>query len=260
MHISIEFFDSSSAEFPGVLAAAKALEGYEDTDLGNKRHLYRVTVGPDRFRELVPLAGRMSGWRNKRVVLNGEEVPWGSVFGFVSCLKKRSGSYDKDRYCMTRDGLEGFNLFGCIGAVNPMDPPANWWASGRFEDENGRWTVDRAGIFKYLQQLLHERRMCPALSWQRIAAILQSMPNRIDPWVEDDWDFVDREWDGNPQSLIKNPRTGEIFPATSVWPATYRPLESFIARIRELDPSYPDVDLRTWVRLSSETVRPRYNL
>jgi len=84
--------------------------------------------------EVIKLAGLLSGLKNKKCYLDGEELDWDTLFGFVWCAGEREKAYRPIEYCFGKASKQ-LNPWGCIQAHMDWTEWANWFSYGRFEKQ-----------------------------------------------------------------------------------------------------------------------------
>ena len=117
--ITIEFPHSTAGSFAFALAAARTTSTFEQVGDG-KEALYRVTYASEDLGDALPLVEQLKGWRRRAVYLDGQQLPWDAVFGFLWCYNQRLSSYEPERYCFGAEGEWQANLWGCIQAEMPF--------------------------------------------------------------------------------------------------------------------------------------------
>ncbi len=187
--ITIEFGTSSSQSFEFALDAACKLPGYREVGEG-KKLLYQVTVDPREIESTLELVELMKGWRRRAVYVDGEKTPWDAVFGFGWCYEKRKGSYRPDFYCFGYENDYQFNLWGCLQAGMPFSDHANWFTWGRWLNKHGDWEFDKARIRHELEKMLFRVRFCPAMQDSPALAVLDALPDKVNPNNDKNWKFV----------------------------------------------------------------------
>lgn len=94
--IAMEFAESTAASFPKALELAKTTPGYQ-TCQKNKKTWHLATFPSGTLTEALPLAGELSGIRNRALYIDGKEQQWDEVFGFTWCASQRATAYRPGR-------------------------------------------------------------------------------------------------------------------------------------------------------------------
>ena len=190
--IAIEFADSTAAAFPKALELAKASEGYQTCQKLKKTwHLATFTSGS--LVDAMPLAQALSGIRNRRAFMNGEETPWDEIFGFAWCAAQRNSAYRPVEYCFGKDDNR-INPWGCKQARMDWTDWADWFSYGKWE-KGGMlgskvvWRFDKERIRHELATNLYRFRYCPFMVPDLAEAVLRHLPDTVAPDKDDNWSF-----------------------------------------------------------------------
>jgi hypothetical protein len=187
--ITLEFPKTQSQSFPFVLKAAQACPGFAEIQEGSQT-LYRVSFARGELREALALVEQLKGWRRRAVFVDGEQVPWESVFAFLPCYLRRSGAYDPERYCFGDEFGWQTNVWGCVQAQMPFRSRATWLSYGRWVSADGDWQFDKERIRHELRKRLHRYRFCPALDIGLAADVVDALPEVVNPKRDRDWVFL----------------------------------------------------------------------
>ena len=156
-----------------------------------KQAVHRVTYDISEMDQAVELADQVKGWRRSTVYVDGEKVPWDSVFKFQWCFRQRSASYRPEYYCYGYETDWQFNIWGCINTGMAFREYAGWFCWGRFVDEGGTWEFDRDRILHELQRSLFPFRFCPAMDEGRMKEVFDAFPAKVNPKRNKNWKFVE---------------------------------------------------------------------
>jgi hypothetical protein len=189
---AIEFCESGSASFPSALKFAQGAASFSSC-LRNKKTWYLASWPADAVEKVVQLADLLSGIRNKRCYLNGQESEWYELFGFMWCASKRSQAYRPAEYCFGKADNR-LNPWGCIQARMDWTEWANWFSYGRFEkqglvDTSYAWVFDKTRIKHELMTNLHRVRYCPHLRMRLVEAVLRLIPERVAMTENGPWKY-----------------------------------------------------------------------
>jgi hypothetical protein len=189
---AIEFAESSAGGFSTALQIARDT-GRMQTVTRNKKTWHMTTFDARDFASMVPLAAALSGMRNRRVVLDGQELPWDQVFGFTWCAAQRAGAYRPLEYCFGKDENR-FNPWGCKQARLDWSEWAPWLSYGHWKKSGilGRnyvFVFDKQRISHEVAAALFRVRFCPHLRSQLAEAVIRHLPDEVEVTEKGDWKF-----------------------------------------------------------------------
>jgi len=190
--IAIEFAESSAADFPKAFEIASKTSGFQKC-LKGKKTWYLGTFPSGEILEALPLADALSGIRNRKVYINGEEIPWQEIFGFVWCASQRNTAYRPIEYCFGKDDNR-INPWGCKQAQMDWSDWADWFCYGRWEKigfmgQKFQWVFDKERIKHELATHLYRFRYCPYLNTKLSESVLQYLPDKIEIGSDPNWDY-----------------------------------------------------------------------
>lgn len=189
-YITIEFPFSTSQTFDFAVKEASKHPSFEQSGKG-KKVIYRVTYSPSEMATAIELVEHLKGWRNRRVYVGGEKVPWDSVFSFTWCFQRKHGCFRPEFYCFGYEREWEFNIWGCLLSGLPFREPAEWFCWGRFLNNKGDWQFDKERIRHELQKNLYPYRFCPALNLERLHEVFNAFPAQVNPTKDKDWKYVE---------------------------------------------------------------------
>jgi hypothetical protein len=128
---AIEFCESTAAGFPAAVDNARAT-GTLQTVMKNKKTWYLATFPSERFADMLPIASSLSGMRNRRIYLDGQELHWDEVFGFIWCATQRATAYRPIEYCFGKDENR-LNPWGCKQSRMDWTDWAQWFSYGQWQ-------------------------------------------------------------------------------------------------------------------------------
>lgn len=200
---AIEFCESTSAGFPSALKFAQQAPTFSSC-MKSKKNWYLASWPGDAFEDVICLADLLSGLRNKKCYLDGEEVDWDELFGFTWCANERNRAYRPTEYCFGKTENQ-LNPWGCIQARLEWTEWAKWFSYGRFEKQGvirGTyvWVFDKARIKHELMTNLHRVRYCPHLRMPLMEAVLRSIPDRVQVTDNGFWKYS-RTYEETPGSI-----------------------------------------------------------
>lgn len=171
------------------MEAARKSPAYREYGEGNKA-VYRATYAPTELDQALELLEYVKGWRRRAVYVDGEKVPWDSVFSFGWCYERHRSSFKPEFHCFGYDETHCLNPWGCTQANLEFRDRANWCTWGRWATKKGDWEFDKERIRHELQRNLYKHRFCPALDLQLVEETLQAFPDSVNPKKDKDWKFV----------------------------------------------------------------------
>lgn len=200
---AIEFPESTAANFPRALTAAKKAPKFE-TCLRGKKNWYLAHWPEESFEQVSHLANELSGIRNRRYYHNGSEAPWDEVFSFIWCAEQRTSAYRPIEYCFGKDENQ-LNPWGCKQIRFDWTEWARWFSYGQFKKSgvfksNHTWVFDKNRIRHEVMTNVHPYRMCPHLRVDLIEAVLNAMPDEVEISPTTGWKYS-RAYDEVPGSI-----------------------------------------------------------
>jgi hypothetical protein len=188
--ITIEFPFSTAGSFDFAVQTAQNFPTYQQFG-EKKKTLYRVNLDRIDMESAMDLVEHLKGWRKRVVYVNGEKVPWDSVFSFTWCFEKRKSSFKPDLYCFGYEDEWKINIWGCTNSGLPFTDNANWCEWGRWLNKRGDWEFDKDRIRHELQKNLYPYRFCPAIQLDLVQESLAAIPNKVNPSKNKNWTFVE---------------------------------------------------------------------
>lgn len=190
--LAIEFAESTAAGFPKALELAKASGGFQSCQK-SKKTWYLAVYPSGSLSDALLLVESLSGIRNRRLYIDGEERPWDEVFGFAWCAAQRATAYRPAEYCFGKDENR-LNPWGCKQARMDWAEWANWFCYGRWEKASVfggkvRWRFDKDRIRHELATNLFRYRFCPHLRADLSEAVLRQLPETVAPDSDPNWGY-----------------------------------------------------------------------
>ncbi len=206
----VEFCESTAGGFATAVELAKAT-GTMQTALKNKKTWYLATFPANRFADMVPLASSLSGMRNRRIYLNGQEVVWDEVFGFLWCASVRARAYRPIEYCFGKDENR-LNPWGCKQARMEWTEWGQWFSYGRWQKAGllrGGYVFvfDKQRIRHELATALYRYRFCPHMRTELAEAVLRHFPDKVEVTPNGDWKY-NRTYEALPGTIKVVEREG----------------------------------------------------
>lgn len=189
---AIEFCESTAGGFANAVELAKAT-GKMQTAPKNKKNWYLASFPKNQFTDMVPLASALSGMRNRRIYLDGQEIAWDQVFGFVWCASQRTTAYRPIEYCFGKDENR-INPWGCKQARMEWTEWAQWFSYGRWQKvglvrSSYVFAFDKERIHHELATNLYRYRFCPHMHTQLAEAVLRHFPEQVEVKPNVDWKY-----------------------------------------------------------------------
>jgi len=161
--------------------------------------------------EAIALADNLKGLRNRKVHLNGQELPWDEVFGFLWCFRQRDHSYRPPAYCFGVEDGE-LDLCGCKQAGIRWSPMADWLSFGQFTKES-LFVFDKQRIAHSVRENLRQVRLCPYLKMDLVQAVLRLLPQEARVSERAGWKYRE-DYQESPTSMkvvVKEKEDGDVF-------------------------------------------------
>jgi uncharacterized tellurite resistance protein B-like protein len=207
---AITFSESTAPGFTTAIELAKQM-GPVQTVLKNKKTWYLVSVSSERFLDVSRMAKALSGIRNRGIYLDGQQLDWDEVFGFVWCANQRDHAYRPVEYCFGKDDNR-INPWGCKQARMDWTEWASWFSLGHWEQSgliNKRhvWVFDKNRIRHDLATNIYRFRFCPYLHEKFIEAVAVSIPEKVEITENGPWKY-NATYDETPGSIKVVEREG----------------------------------------------------
>jgi hypothetical protein len=197
--ITIEFAKSTSGSFSKILDLAKLAPSFQQC---KRKSLmwYCATWPNNQMIDVEELAYCLDRLSRKKVYIDGEELPWNKVFGFLRCTEFKYRAWRFNTYCYDLNS-EDLNIWGCLNAEMSWAEWEDWWAFGHFKDNN-TYAFDKERIWQELKRKLSEFRFCPYLNLNYVKTVFELFPDHVEVKNSGPWDY--RECDENdPNADVK---------------------------------------------------------
>jgi len=225
--LAIEFSESSAASFPKALELAKATKGFQSCQK-NKKTWHLAVYPSGNLLEAIPLVESLSGIRNRRLYIDGQEKPWDEVFGFAWCAAQRATAYRPTEYCFGKDENR-LNPWGCKQARMEWTEWANWFCYGRWAKAGMfggkvQWHFDKERIRHELTTNLFRYRFCPHLQNKLSEAVLKHLPDTVNPESDPNWGYH-RQYEQAPGAIkvVEKEGSGDLTYTNEFWADGVRP-------------------------------------
>jgi hypothetical protein len=189
--VELSFGKSTSASYEQAVKIASNIPSYETSGEG-KALLHTVVLPMTEVELIINLWELVGSWKSSRMLINGQPVTKKTlVYKCVGCFRERLKSYNKEQYCYGEHHYD-LNIWGC----KQLQMPLNHWGGGWLEygsmTKSGVWVFDKKRIKHELEHQLHENSLCPVLDPAKVLQTLDSLPDRIDPKKDADWEYDTR--------------------------------------------------------------------
>jgi hypothetical protein len=190
--VSIEFSESTSANFSYALKTAKTSNSFQECKKGKKKwFLASWPIGE--ISCSIKLANDLDGIRNKKVFIDGEEKRWADIFSFIRCYSERKSAYNPTEYCFGLDRKE-LNIWGCRNSKMIWNSWAAWFSYGKFENsgllrKKVYFVFDKKRIEHELKTNLFKYKICPNINFELILTVLKIFPERVEISEKSDWKY-----------------------------------------------------------------------
>jgi uncharacterized tellurite resistance protein B-like protein len=171
--ISIEFAESTSTTFDAALNVASTAPDFQECVRAKKRW-FLATWPSTQILNVVNLSENLKGLRNRKAYLDGKELPWDELFGFVWCMQQRQSAYHPAEYCFGADENQ-LNIWGCKQARMDWNEWSQWFSYGEFRKKD-RFVFDKKRIRHELENNIHRFRFCPYIRRCLIDTVFQLIP------------------------------------------------------------------------------------
>lgn len=195
--ISVEFAESTSANFDAALATAKTAPDFQVCEKSRKQW-YLATWPEERVTDVLTLVESLKGLRNRKAYVDGEVVQWDDIFGFNWCFQQRQQAYRPAEYCFGVDE-DRLNVWGCRQARMDWTSWADWFGYGTFKKKDV-FVFDKDRIRHELETNLYKVRFCPCLRTQLVSTVLQLLPDQVRVGDRTEWAYK-KEYEQGPNSI-----------------------------------------------------------
>ena len=238
--LSIEFAESTAASFSKALEISKTSNDFQSCQR-NKKNWYLAVYNSGDLKDALPLVEALTGIRNRRVYIDGQEKNWDEVFGFSWCASQRSTAYKPIEYCFGKDDNR-LNPWGCKQAKMDWTEWARWFQYGNWEKTGllGRtiqWRFDKKRIRHDLNANLFRFRFCPHINIKLGEAIVNHMPETVTPDSDPNWGYR-QQYEQVPGAIkvVKKEKSDgyvytEEFWSDGVYPKGHAVLENILSKV-----------------------------
>lgn len=206
-YLVTEFEKSSSVNFQKAVELAKTHPGFiqlmDERNILIYRNIYRhYDVG--QFQQLYAL---IKNWKGTRLYFKGMETSYDTIESGIRCYYQTKldhpGTGDLDEQAegcrsFDRHTLETSDHPGCIGCRRsgvsmewPPDAEGDkfpWFFYGRL-DQHQVYALNRDDIQQFVYGHLVLYASCPLLDLDRISEFVRTLPERIDPRKDREWEY-----------------------------------------------------------------------
>ncbi len=187
----VEFCESTAASFPEALEYARSAEIF-DSCVRGKKNWYFSSWSASNFPNVIELAERLTGLKNKRIYFNGKEIPWREVFAFTWCASERKSAYRPVEYCFGKDENR-INPWGCKQLRMDWTEWADWFSYGSFKKSGVfrkvTWSFDKDRITHEIKTRYHQYRYCPYIRPDLMDSVIAALPDTVEVTPDGDWKY-----------------------------------------------------------------------
>lgn len=195
--ISIEFAESSAANFDAALSEARKTPNFQEC-LRSKKRWFLATWPRDQILGVVNLVENLKGIRNRKVYVDGKEFLWDDLFEFVWCMRERQSAYKPAEYCFGADEKR-INLWGCKQIRMDWTEWARWFSYGNFRKKD-IFVFDKKKIRHELANNMHKYRFCPFLRNRLVETVFYLLPNEVRVSQRTGWRYK-QNYEKTPNSI-----------------------------------------------------------
>ena len=192
MEVRVVFHRTGSRDFPHALEVARRQPGFREAEDATE---FSVVFNQDRldgYDELLAVVGR---WSQTRLYLNGHAVDRPRLEHMLGCYRRRLLAPDRRAHCAgqsvheTRIGPVR-QLFPCRLIPISEANHGGWFQYGRLTRE-GVFVLDKAQLRDAVKAALDRTLAvhCPALFPAEVDAVIDRLPDRIDPDRDPHWGY-----------------------------------------------------------------------
>jgi transitional endoplasmic reticulum ATPase len=191
LDIRVTFRRTGSPAFTEALELARAMPSFRESQ--DRPREFSVSFSQDQLEGYDRLIGKVGGWANTRLHLNGQPVERERLDGLLACYRQRLQAPDRRAYCAgaavheTRVG-PARQLFPCRMIPISEGNHRGWFQFGRLTRERV-FVVDKGQLRQAVNESLQRSLAvhCPALFPAEIDNIIDRLPDRIDPKSDPQW-------------------------------------------------------------------------
>lgn len=205
--IAIEFPESTATGFAFAVRDHKNAP-VNATCVKGKKTWYLSAWPIENISQSLQLVENLKGMRNRKVYVDGKELQWKDVFGFVSCANSRKSAYRPNEFCFGLDENR-LNVWGCKQTRMDWSEWASWFEYGSFKQKSGifknqvSFVFDKKRIRHEIETNLYKFRFCPHIQFKLIKAVLDNFPNEVTPSDKGPWLYKRGHQDSPGSILVK---------------------------------------------------------
>lgn len=240
-YLVTEFEKSPSINFQKAITLAQTHPGF--IQLMDERNIliYRNIYREHDVRQFRQLYALVKNWKGTRLYFKGDETSYDTIESGIRCyiktkleyraehIEDREDAGEEHNGCktFTPHRLETSSSLGCVGCRRsgvgmewPPEPASDmppWFFYGRL-DRHNVYNLDKEELHQSVDGNLILYASCPLLDLDRISQFVKSLPDRIDPRKDREWEY--RKSESNdvsvrfrrmPDVLPKNPEAYRMY-------------------------------------------------
>ncbi|GEM_PF-2403956 len=190
--VTISFAHSPEKLSTRELDLVRAQESYFSQDNGiERRHGAAFPVNEEKIPIIFELLDLTYAWESQHIEFDGEVISSSQLRDSLRCYlykAKQGASLD---YCRTGEFSKKPNIFGCR-SFNFIEIEESFWNEfGKIIPESGDWVFDKRAIREQTEKEKYRLSRCPLFNAEKIDAVIEAYPDKINPRVDQDWAYMD---------------------------------------------------------------------
>lgn len=172
----------------------KEQDSYFCNDDGvERRHGATFNVNEDNIGKIFELLDLTGEWESLKIEYDEEEISQAWLRAGLRCFRFKAKQAAPLDYCKTGDFDKKPNKFGCRAFTFSEVEESVWFEHGQVKASTGEWIFDRQSIRAKVEKEKGRLNICPLFRPDEIDAVIEKIPDRINPREDTGWAFVDRE-------------------------------------------------------------------
>lgn len=188
-NVEISFGKSTSASYEQAVNICKNIPTYKESGEG-KATRHDVQLAMSEVELVINIWELVGSWKSSKLLINGQPATKKAlVYKSVGCFRGRQKAFDREQYCYGAHHYDS-NIWGCKQLSMPLSQWGGGWLEYGTLDKGGIWHFDKDRIRHELEQKIHDNELCPVLDRQNIIRTLESLPDKINPKNDSDWEYA----------------------------------------------------------------------